>query len=68
MPFMRVEVTKDGIFLIFRDPLVIHKYPLSGKEAWELSRKLEQALFKWKELTGINPLKDIGKVKKAEVE
>lgn len=56
---MNVETQKEGIYLIIRDPM-IYKFLISPKEAWELSRKLTEALFKWKELTGINPLKDVG--------
>ena len=59
---MNVEVEKDGIYIIIRDPIMIYRHKISPREAWEMSRKLEQAVFKWKELTGINPLKEIGEV------
>lgn len=57
-----IEVTKEGIYIIIRDPVMIYRHKVSPIEAWELSRKLERALFTLQELTGENPLKKVGKV------
>ncbi len=57
-----IEVTKEGIYIIIRDPVMIYRHKISPIEALELSKKLRKALFTLQELTGENPLKKVGNI------